>query len=168
MPPENWSRPSFNQWGDPLDEYWDTQIQTPARKANVLKERSRTLTQGIADNSDSWEILRSFVNWCREREITVLATWPNICYWPDYESSPHYCKTLDTIKSFWDSQNIPVVGTPQDAMLNEKYFFNGMYHLFEEGVVERTSILTEILNSSKNNSSSKCKRSGSNLFSFTN
>ena len=82
MPIENWGKPICNKWGDIVTE---EKTQTPAQLAKVKNQRSQILTEGISDETESWDILRAYVTWCRERDITVLATWPNICYWKDYE-----------------------------------------------------------------------------------
>ena len=90
-------------------------------------------------------ILSEFVRDCREREVQVLASWPNTFAHPDYIDNPTVTANFATIKSFWKSLQVPVVGRPEDAMLAAEFFHDTYYHLNSKGVAVRSSALTKDL-----------------------
>lgn len=90
------------------------------------------------DSRDVRAIVR-FVEWARANRITVLATWPNTLYFDAYGSDP----VLPQIASFYKGLGVPVIGTPQQAMVPLNELHNTQYHLNEEGIVKRTERLVE-------------------------
>ena len=85
------------------------------------------------------------MTWCRERDITVLATWPNICYWKDYEIHESFENAPNKILKFWESQKVQIVGSPRGAMFPMENFYDTMYHLNKRGADIRTNVLIKDL-----------------------
>jgi hypothetical protein len=99
------------------------------------------LIQGLPSNhTPGFIVLRNFLAWAHAHDITVLATFPNIMYHPEYDQ-PTAQKTLQTITDFYTSQNVPVIGAPHEVMLPADQFFNTYYHLTREAALVRTQHL---------------------------
>jgi hypothetical protein len=81
--------------------------------------------------------IAAFLKWCQERDILVLATWPNTIWFDAYESqkTEHFFKT---IIQFYQNLGVPVLGLPQDFMYEKDLFYDSIYHLNNEGIEIRT------------------------------
>lgn len=82
-----------------------------------------------------------FVEWARANNIAVIATWPNTLYFDAYRNDP----TLPRIAAFYTSLGVPMVGTPQQAMVPLDQLHNTQYHLNEQGILNRTERLIQSL-----------------------
>ena len=113
---------------------------------NELKNQplSSLLTKTVI-TKDVNEILSEFVRYCREREVKVLASWPNTFAHPDYFDNPTVKANFALITNYWKSLEVPVVGKPSDAMLAAEFFHDTYYHLNSKGVAVRTSTLIKNL-----------------------
>ena len=113
---------------------------------NELKRQplSSLLTETVI-TKDVHEILSEFVRYCREREVQVLASWPNTFAHPDYIDNPTVKANFALITNYWESLEVPVVGRPEDAMLAAEFFHDTHYHLNSKGVAVRTSTLIKNL-----------------------
>ena len=99
------------------------------------------LIHGIpSDRTESFGVIRVFVQWAKARNITVLATFPNIVHRPEYDEQAGQ-QAISTITQFYASLGIPVVGTAREAMLPPGQFFNTYYHLTHEAALQRTDRL---------------------------
>ena len=113
---------------------------------NELKKHplGSLLTETVI-TKDVNEILSEFVRYCREREVKVLASWPNTFAHPNYFDNPTVKANFALITNYWKSLEVPVVGKPSDAMLAAEFFHDTYYHLNSKGVAVRTSTLIKNL-----------------------
>ncbi len=79
----------------------------------------------------------TFVKWCQERNILVLATWPNTILFDAYNSSKSSI-FFERIIHFYQDLGVPILGNPQDFMYDKSLFFDSIYHLNNEGIQIRT------------------------------
>ena len=54
-------------------------------------------------------------------------------------------KNLLTIKDFWKTLDVPMIGMPEDSMLTAEFFHDTYYHLNSKGVKIRTEKLIDNL-----------------------
>jgi hypothetical protein len=127
----------FNHLGD--IEGNDPKLQTEKNREEIRSDRSRQLMDGISDNSKSWDLLRDFIAWCSANNVRVISTFPNLCYQPDYENSPHFRSLPDQIHRFYQINGVPFLGTFQDSLYPPECFFDTIYHLNAPSVSNRTS-----------------------------
>lgn len=92
-------------------------------------------------NSRDVRAITRFVQWARANEVTVLATWPNTLYFDSYRDDP----ALQQIAKYYQDVNVPMIGTPQQAMAPLSELHNTQYHLNEKGIVNRTERLISAL-----------------------
>jgi hypothetical protein len=123
-----------------LNEYGD---QTGARKDNRgpgqpwFALRSENLARGLPAEPNGFPIFRKFIEWARQNRVRVLATYPTISHRPEYEAEPAQ-RAAATIRAFFESQGVPVLGEAKEGMLDPDWFFDTLYHPIEEGAHERT------------------------------
>ncbi len=96
------------------------------------------LIDGIpSDDTTGFNALRKFLAWAKANHITVLATFPNTIYRPEYDQ-PQGEHAIKVITDFYTSQGVPVIGTAREAMLPSGEFFDTLFHLTLEGAQRRT------------------------------
>jgi hypothetical protein len=125
---------------DCLDDHGDEVFNMATGKPHFNESaKSDALTLGLpAGGSTSFIELADFVAWARDHHVTVLATYPQILWLPDYEK-PIAKKTLETISQFYISHGVAMVGTAEDSMMHSADdFYDGLYHPTHEGAIKRT------------------------------
>lgn len=98
---------------------------------------SRTLVTGISDQTAAWGMLDDFLERMRRRGVTVVATFPNIMSVPVYEQ-PAALAVFQQITDYYRERGVVVLGTPQEAMFPEEWFYDTYYHLTDSAAQERT------------------------------
>jgi len=128
---------SLNSHGD---EIGNTVANRPAT-AKDLQFTAEPLLKGLpSDRTPGFASLRKFLAWAKANHITVLATFPNIVYHPEYDQPPAR-QAIQTITDFYRAEGVPVVGTAREVMLPVDQFFNTYYHLTDEAALARTQRL---------------------------
>jgi len=126
---------ALNDYGDEINNGVANRPSPPARDLGLKAE---PLLQGLPSGpTDGAEALKAFFAWAKANHVTVLATFPNIIYHPEYDEPPGR-QAVEAINAFYKSQGITVVGTARDAMLPADQFFNTYYHLTKEAAEART------------------------------
>lgn len=82
-----------------------------------------------------------FARWARDRDVTVLATWPP-SYWLRRDLAEPGLRRLE---AFYASLGIPVLGRATDTMLPLDDFFDSNNHLTAEAAYRRTEALIGLL-----------------------
>ena len=114
-------------------------------KKELIASPSSLLTTEITFTSDIKDIFSNFVKDCRKRNVQLFASWPNTFANPVYFGNEIVDANIKTIRRFWNSIGVEVVGNYKDSMLESEYFYDTVYHLNAEGVRLRTEKLTSQL-----------------------
>ena len=114
-------------------------------KKELIASPSSLLTTEITFTSDIKDIFSNFVKDCRKRNVQLFASWPNTFANPVYFGNEIVDANIKTIRRFWNSMGVEVVGNYKDSMLESEYFYDTVYHLNAEGVRLRTEKLTSQL-----------------------
>ena len=114
-------------------------------KKELIASPSSLLTNEITFTSDIKDIFSNFVKDCRNRDVQLVASWPNTFANPVYFGNEIVDANIKTIRGFWNSMGVKVVGDYKDSMLESEYFYDTLYHLNAEGVRLRTEELTSQL-----------------------
>lgn len=85
-----------------------------------------------------------FSDWCKENNVTLIATFPSIGRKEKYDTE-EYKRKFALITQFYEGNGIPVLGEPSDFFYGEDLLYDTGYHLDEEGKTRRTSQLVEKL-----------------------
>jgi hypothetical protein len=88
-----------------------------------------------------WQTLRQFRDDCRNRGMRVFITWPAV----PARLAASAQRYVGQIRAHVASLGIPVLGEPGDYALEDRYFFDTLYHLNEEGRALRTARLLSFL-----------------------
>jgi len=131
--------PHFNHWGDAT--YNQESQVTAAMRQYVANE---LIGIQFDENSTGVKAISEFIHWCQQNKIIVFATWPNIAFKPIYRDQVYIQQNIQKIADFYKFQQIPLIGTADDAMFDSRYFYDTSYHLHHRGVVMRTLKLLSI------------------------
>lgn len=101
--------------------------------------------RGYVSESYGMEQIQKFIAYCKENNITVLATWPNTLWFEEYESG-EYKSFFESINNFYQNLDIPLLGQYREFMYDKAQIFDTIYHLNRSGVRLRTKQLEEYLN----------------------
>jgi len=131
-------------YGSVISDHGDEVNNWASNRPSLCPDRellSDELVHGLpSDRTEGFAAIRTFLPWAKARNITVLATFPNIVYHPEYDA-PAGQEAIATITRFFASQGVPVIGTAREAMLPSDHFFNTYYHLTHEAALQRTDRL---------------------------
>ncbi|MBL29390.1 MAG: hypothetical protein CMM50_17805 [Rhodospirillaceae bacterium] len=100
----------------------------------VFQEPKAEIVQSVA----------AFVDWCRQHQVEVVATWPNVLRRPAY-SEPPYPAFFTEFQRLYAALGVPMVGRPEDAMLDLDDMFDTAYHPNDLGRAVRTARLVDSL-----------------------
>lgn len=116
--------------------------QTPQNKASIMSSGAIPIYNIMKEENSrgSWALLQEFVTWCRERNITVLATFPSTVYYPQYDEEA-YVQGFAKVVEGYRRLGVPTVGTPKDYIWKESDFFDSNYHLHDVTMRVRTRLL---------------------------
>ncbi len=85
--------------------------------------------------------IKEFVDWAAAQDISVLASWPNTISFDEYQDDPRFQK----IEGFYNDIDVTVIGKPELALLDVKWFYDTQYHLTAEGILKRTAAFNDAL-----------------------
>jgi len=130
-----------------VDEYGDmtghSRGRIPAYAPREL-ETSGLLADGLPEAPSGMIEIRDFVIWATTNKVRVLASFPNLCAKPAYDTAKAE-QTAAKITAFYTSCGVPVLGSYRDALLPRGDFFDTCYHLTEEAARERTRRFVPLL-----------------------
>ena len=114
-------------------------------KKELIASPLSSLTNKLTITNDVKDIFSNFVQDCLNRDVQLVASWPNTFANPVYCGNEIVDANIKTIRGFWNSMGVKVVGDYKDSMLESEYFYDTVYHLNAEGVRLRTEKLTSQL-----------------------
>ena len=95
------------------------------------------MASGFSQRTSGRKTLQDFAGWCRSNHVQLLATFPNRATNKVFQ--PQIMKQAQAdFSAFYQSINVPLLGTVSEATLPEDEFFDTVYHLTAEGQYART------------------------------
>ena len=91
-------------------------------------------------------LIKDFSDWCKKNNIKLFITYPNTINHKEYFQNP-YLNYFQSLKEYFHTNNINVIGNPHDSMYPLKYFYDTHYHMNTEGAQIRTKKLIKELKS---------------------
>jgi hypothetical protein len=85
-----------------------------------------------------------FRNWCLGHGVHLLISFPNLVEPKEAHSEEAHVASGDIVNAL-RSAGFEVVGTPEDAFYERKYFSDTQYHMSLEGIAIRTENLVRLL-----------------------
>ena len=83
------------------------------------------------------EELAAFASWAKERQVTVIAAWPNTLFFPAYRDV-RVESFFEQVRKVYAELGIEMLGRPEESMFERAAFFDSNYHLHDEAAAERT------------------------------
>jgi hypothetical protein len=103
-----------------------------------------TLAKGLLSTNAHYPHVEEFCRWAHAHNIRVIATYPNLSQHQDY--TPAQVQEIDrVIRNIYKSYDVPVVGSANEAIYPQEFFFDTMYHLTQEGSMIRSADLARQL-----------------------
>lgn len=133
---------NLNQYGDETSNLKEQ--TTKEQLTTVSKEQPIAIINGTIQSSYGMNIIRDFTHWCRENNITVLATWPNTIKFEVYRGQGQQA-FFQSIKQFYQKLGVPLLGKPEDFMYEKSLLYDTSYHLNDQGVKQRTQQTIKLL-----------------------
>lgn len=134
-----------------IDDYGDETNNSEANMTEYHYQRVASeqpmqslLEGGYFTSTTGMNVIKEFVNWCRQNNIKVIATWPNTIGFEEY-AKPETEKYFQSIKDFYQSIEVDILGQAQDFMYDRSFFYDTIYHLNDRGTRRRTQKLIELL-----------------------
>ena len=116
-------------------------IGSTSTQPKELESLNNTLINKINIHKDLFTIMENICKFSNPRNIQLFATWPNLFKHPEYLTNEVAQENYRTIRSFWGYFGIPIIGEPNDAMLEEDFFYDSYYHPNQKGMKLRTEKL---------------------------
>jgi hypothetical protein len=123
-------------WGD---QTCNTEDARPRHRDRVWQQKS-VLGDGLSARLKGAESIEAFCQWAKTNNVRVLATFPNLCYQPEYYGEAAR-QSIASITNLFSRLGVPVVGDYKDAILPADQFFDTCYHLTAEAAQVRSQRL---------------------------
>ena len=112
---------------------------TDASRAKLAREMGRPRGAPVfLPRGRGVAAMRSFIRWCRERDVTVLATWPNTCALPAFRGEA-YERFEAAVRAFYAELGVPMLGDPAESQLPPELMYDTIYHPNDRGRELRTA-----------------------------
>jgi hypothetical protein len=123
-----------------INEYGDRTDNTPEARPTDATMRLKPINQlldGLGENPKGFPIVSEFIRWAKNNNVKVIATFPNVGRNPNYKA-----EVLDLvenrIRNFYETKDIPVMGSLKGTMFAEDDCFDTPFHLIHDAVERRT------------------------------
>jgi len=104
---------------------------------NKRNELQEDLKENLNVKNYPVKKIEEFLNWCDGNNINVIYTFPSLPYYEEYDSA-QYQRLRRDLEEFFKQRNVPVLNTEDVYYLDNKYFYDTVYHLNTEGRKVRT------------------------------
>jgi len=98
-------------------------------------------------DDDRLQIIRDFVSWSRQNNITVIGAYPPMIDFEEYQNS-EYRSFFNDVSAFWESIGVATMAAPLDFLYPPSLMYNSGYHLNDVGTTLHTQKLIELLRES--------------------
>ncbi|MBR2215645.1 MAG: hypothetical protein IJ849_07815 [Selenomonadaceae bacterium] len=117
-----------------LDKNGDMTYYQNQRPLNNLSHdlRSDVYEHDVNISDEAKAELHEFVAWCNNNNIKVYATWSPMMY-KDRSLTDGDKAAVATIRSFWEGENVPVLGEQAETLYPIEFFYDGFAHMNELG-----------------------------------
>ena len=138
-------KPMLNAFGDRLENRVD-RIEPNLLENIRLEGPNDILMNGFSKRRFGWRTIAAFLDWCKQREIRVLATFPTAMRFPEYKDREKRITRIEQrISAFYRERNIPIIGNLKEALLDPALIFDTEYHPNSAGTLHRTNRLIELI-----------------------
>lgn len=136
----NYNSQTINQNGDETANFDKTKINAFVNR----KSHDMAIAEPILTKSYGIEKIIEFAKWCEANNIKMFLSWGSTIDFPIYHT-PRYDEYFSSLQSFFQNENIKMLGLPQDFLYPKEYFYDTNYHLNDKAMTIRTQKLIQLL-----------------------
>jgi hypothetical protein len=85
-----------------------------------------------------------FNQWCIKNKIKLYISWPATVFVNEYKDDK-YQQYFNNLVSYFEKNNINILGHPNDFLFRQSLFYDTNYHLNDQGMTIRTKQMIELL-----------------------
>ena len=113
---------------------------------NVLKAKTQknVFKNNILPSNDSKKCLLDFLEYCNDRKVRVLVTYPAYLH-SDKNFIGNDLVALNNINKFWQENDVVLLGNYNEFLYDSSDFYDTIYHLNNEGKKKRTESIINYL-----------------------
>ena len=130
----------LNTNGDMTNNHIEKSYAPSSLKAKIGKDVFKEPPLTV----DAKSQLTDFINYCQQNNIIIYAAWPNYL-WKEKEFSGKDLDGIHAIEKFYRDHNVEILGNYTDCLYDAELFYDGTYHLNEEGKRIHTDYLIQLL-----------------------
>ncbi|MDJ0579614.1 hypothetical protein [Crocosphaera sp.] len=132
-----------------LNEYGDETCNIGKDDAPTLPTISVTALPHSLGKIDPGGYLKTFIEVAREKGAILIPLYPVSTRTDDYQN-PSFQASAQTIKTFWEEQNIPFLDSLENSLLAPELMYDTNYHPKDNGRKKRTQIIIDLINQQLN------------------
>ena len=136
---DNWK---FNEFGDTTINQADK--QTKRQRKKVARAGPLAFPKIGFPRSEAFTRLGHFVEWCRKRDVAVVAILPPVMDRPEHRG-PDAEKAIEQYRSRLKDVGVELLGDLESALYPQSAFFDTALHLNAENASKRTREIAELL-----------------------
>ncbi len=139
--PEDSTTGRLNRHGDYLlhaAEKLDDTLRAKVKREPLVPVERMRLTDFARQQ------LSRFIAACRQKGVTVIATWPAMLDDPAFHEG-EYQQVFAELRTFYTVQNVPIAGDWQTSLHTAEHMFDTRYHLHQQASIPRSVQLGEAL-----------------------
>ncbi len=122
---------------DPKGNQRETEVSKVNSYQHDIVEETKFRPFKLKENAKSWKILEDFIQWCQNNQITLLATFPSLMNFKEYNQDSQK-KFFDYLVRFYQKRGVKTIGTPEEFRFPRSFFFDSRYHLISDARKIRT------------------------------
>lgn len=126
-----------------INSHGDHTGAVPAKRPEHSANRSAVTyvpAYGFPPSPRGFTAIGEFCEWAKANNVRVLATFPNICHRPEYDS-PAARQMPAQFRALYGALGVPVLGDLSESMLPEEQMFDTYYHPLRSAALARTQRL---------------------------
>ena len=130
-----------NEYKEQLNEYGDFVGHIGTTERFLETGKPFAISENIPKKYNKFALYK-FIQYCKEHDITLYATLPNIYHSKDYTADE--MKAVENIQNFYKKQGVTFIGDMKSGSYYDKNLFNDTgYHTNEKGTKLRTDWFIE-------------------------
>ena len=129
-----------NPFGDSIENTPENKMKNLKVYEEKIREPSEIFLNGFTGKPKGINDLEAFLRWANKHRVKVLAAYPNLAANEKY-SEYHIRNVESKIKGIYEKFGIRILSSAEEAMYNQKSYFDTNYHLLKASIAERTKKL---------------------------
>ena len=132
---------NIDRYGDQL--HTDSSYQTEAMREELDNHKAESYGEEFRSDSLGWNYLEEFVEWCRDRGVSIYFLPSTLMDNPHYHNDPKKREFYTNLPQIIRDRGWSYIGEPYNYMYDKSLYFNTNFHLNSRGREIRTKQMIE-------------------------